>query len=44
MAKSKFSIRERVLIAGSAILIISFCTLEILFKRNKDSEYREFEF
>jgi hypothetical protein len=37
--------REKVLILGSIILIVSFCALEkILPKKRADSKEREFEF
>ena len=38
-------LREKILILGSIILIVSFCALEkVLPKKNSNSKEREFEF
>jgi hypothetical protein len=37
--------REKILILGSIILIVSFCALEVVLpKRKKEPQQREFEF
>jgi hypothetical protein len=45
MGKKISTAREKILLTGSVILIISFYAIEILFKKKKHHSYnREFEF